>query len=66
MGSTEPISFEEPDEATRSAVPLPFPVVGIGGSAGGLGALRLFFEHTPATTGNGLCRRAAPLSEARQ
>ncbi len=51
MGSTEPMPFEEPDEAARSAPPLPFPVVGIGGSAGALAALRVFFEHMPARTG---------------
>jgi two-component system, chemotaxis family, CheB/CheR fusion protein len=30
----------------------PFLVVGIGASAGGIGALKEFFQHVPATTGN--------------
>ena len=30
----------------------PFLVVGIGASAGGIGALKEFFRHVPATTGN--------------
>ncbi len=57
MGSTEPMPFEEPDEAARSAPPLPFPVVGIGGSAGALAALRVFFEHVPAKHRDGLRHR---------
>ncbi len=52
MKNTESI---EPSDAERESAPprpaLPFPVVGIGGSAGALGALRTFFENAPAKTG---------------
>ncbi|AKJ27711.1 chemotaxis protein CheB [Caldimonas brevitalea] len=39
----------EPSEPTRS--PIDFPVVGLGASAGGLTALRQFFEHMPSDAG---------------
>ncbi|MDB5742627.1 MAG: signal transduction histidine kinase with CheB and CheR [Polaromonas sp.] len=41
--------FEEP--ADLSISPLNFPVVGMGASAGGLGALLRFFEQMPASNG---------------
>jgi two-component system CheB/CheR fusion protein len=47
--------LESPDAAANEAIApaphLPFPVVGIGASAGGLGALLSLFENMPATSG---------------
>lgn len=39
------------DPARKPQHPLPFPVVGIGASAGGIQALVRFFEHTPKDAG---------------
>ena len=42
----------DPEEVELTPSPLTFPVIGIGASAGGLGALMRFFEQMPA--GNGM------------
>ncbi len=39
------------DTPTSASTSLPFPVVGLGGSAGGMAAALRFFEHMPSTSG---------------
>ena len=42
-----PLSSEAPSSEARSDPAVPMPIVGIGASAGGVGALREFFAHLP-------------------
>src|SRR4051812_19716879 len=46
----QPPAPQELDDATAEAHK-PFPLVGVGASAGGLQALQQFFSHMPADTG---------------
>ncbi|WP_369991849.1 CheR family methyltransferase [Pseudomonas xanthosomatis] len=50
MKSTKP-TLASPHNPALSPSHLDFPVVGIGASAGGLEAVRTFFQHTPANSG---------------
>lgn len=51
MTSKSPSSPSAPERRGLSPSHLDFPVVGIGASAGGLQAIKLFFEHMPQDTG---------------
>jgi two-component system CheB/CheR fusion protein len=51
MTSTPPHSANAPKRKALSPSTLDFPVVGIGASAGGLQAIKLFFEHMPHDNG---------------
>ncbi len=48
-GSTDPTTDGDPSEDPRPANP--FPIVGVGASAGGLEAFTKFLQHLPADTG---------------
>lgn len=51
MTTTPKHSATAPEQKARSPSTLDFPVVGIGASAGGLQAIRLFFENMPQDNG---------------
>ena len=51
MTVATPSTEDEPSVETVARSALPFAVVGIGASAGGIGALERFFEHLPASPG---------------
>src|SRR5215208_4427546 len=50
-GRSRPSTQSPKLEAQNSLIPHPFPVVGIGASAGGIEALQVFFQHMPADSG---------------
>lgn len=51
MTSKTPASPSAPERKDLTPSHLNFPVVGIGASAGGLQATKLFFEHMPKDSG---------------
>lgn len=51
MGSDAPQQNEQQEEVLPGEGSVPFPIVGIGASAGGLKALQQFFTQMPADTG---------------
>jgi len=51
MTSKTPSAPASPERRDLAPSHLDFPVVGIGASAGGLQAIKLFFEHMPQDTG---------------
>jgi two-component system CheB/CheR fusion protein len=48
LPSSENLEMSDSDEALTSSLSMPFPIVGIGASAGGLAAFEAFFSGMPA------------------